>query len=156
LDAAAAAARADQRPLDLLTVLVDQLVVAEAVAGAGGTTRYRMLEPVRQFGLALLVEQDALAAHAACVLDLTEQAAAGLRRPEQLDWLRRLDDAEPDLPRGRRDAGGGRRPGEQADRVPAADQRVHGGAARQADLFQDRRPGTGRRHRARAAAQRRR
>jgi predicted ATPase/DNA-binding NarL/FixJ family response regulator len=102
LDAAGAAAPADQRPLDLLTVLVDQsLVVAEA--GAGGSTRYRMLEPVRQFGLALLVEQDAmaaaLAAHAACVLRLTERAAAGLRGPEQLDWLRRLDDAEPDLRR---------------------------------------------------------
>ncbi|GAA3052219.1 LuxR family transcriptional regulator [Pseudonocardia yunnanensis] len=102
LDAAAAAAPADQRPLDLLTVLVDQsLVVAEAGAGASGTTRYRMLEPVRQFGLALLDEQDALAAalaaHAACVLALTGQAAAGLQGPEQLDWLRRLDDAEPDL-----------------------------------------------------------
>lgn len=99
-DAATAAAPAGYRPLDLLSVLVDQsLVVAET--GAGGRTRYRMLEPVRQFGLSLLVERgttaDALAAHAACILELTGRAAAGLRGPEQLDWLRRLDDAEPDL-----------------------------------------------------------
>ncbi|WP_433557365.1 ATP-binding protein [Pseudonocardia xinjiangensis] len=100
LDAASAAATTDHRPLDLLTVVVDQsLVVAET--GVGGATRYRMLEPVRQFGLSLLVEHGAmdaaLAAHAACILELTGRAAAGLRGPGQLDWLRRLDDAEPDL-----------------------------------------------------------
>ena len=86
--------------LELLTALVDQsLVMAET--GVGGGARYRMLEPVRQFGLARLAERDALdaarAAHAAVVLDLSRQASVGLHGPEQLAWLRRLDDAEPDL-----------------------------------------------------------
>jgi DNA-binding CsgD family transcriptional regulator len=60
-----------------------------------------MLEPVRQFGLAQLDERGALpaarAAHAATVLELARRASTRLHGPEQLVWLRRLDDAEPDL-----------------------------------------------------------
>lgn len=100
LDAATAVAADGDPPLDLLTAVVDQsLVLAET--GTGAPTRYRMLEPVRQFGLARLAERGAVEqareAHAAFALDLAGRAADRLRGPDQLYWLRRLDDAEPDL-----------------------------------------------------------
>lgn len=86
--------------LDLLGALVDQsLVLAET--GAEGGTRYRMLEPVRQFGLARLADAGdvpaACTAHAAYAIALARRADPELRGPRQLTWLRRLDDAEPDL-----------------------------------------------------------
>jgi predicted ATPase/DNA-binding CsgD family transcriptional regulator len=101
-DAAAAvgAGLTGDRPvLDVLGALVDQsLVTAET---ATGSARYRMLEPVRQFGLAQLAVRgaadEARRGHARYFADLAARAAPRLRGPEQLDWLHRLDDAEPDL-----------------------------------------------------------
>ncbi|MGQ0575720.1 MAG: ATP-binding protein [Pseudonocardia sp.] len=86
----------------LLAALVDRsLVLAETLGEPGAEGRYRMLEPVRQFALARLNDrgdaQPARAAHARSLTELAERAAPLLRGPEQLRWLRRLDDAEPDL-----------------------------------------------------------
>lgn len=100
LDAVAAVNGDGSSALDRLGSLVDQsFVLAETLPG--GTTHYRMLEPVRQFGLARLTEHgDADAArdiHATFAVELAERAAPGMHGPEQVEWLRRLDEAEPDL-----------------------------------------------------------
>jgi tetratricopeptide (TPR) repeat protein len=80
--------------LDLLTNLVDKsLVAAEQAAGAG--TRFRFLEPVRQYArehLAGAGEADWVRGHhLAYFVQLGEQARAGFRSPRQLEWSSRLD-----------------------------------------------------------------
>ena len=77
------------RVLDLLERLVRQsLVVADQ---AGGHTRYRMLETLRQYATGKLTdagETTAMeAAHAGYFLALGEQAETGLRGPAQASWL---------------------------------------------------------------------
>ncbi len=80
--------------LDLLSQLVDKsLVMTEAKAG--GTLRYRMLEPVRQYALERLVEggeaEETRRRHAEFFLALAEEAHPQLRAAPQLEWLQRLE-----------------------------------------------------------------
>jgi predicted ATPase/DNA-binding SARP family transcriptional activator len=82
--------------IDGITSLVDKsLVLADT---AGETARYRLLETIRQYGLAKLVEEEGPAvlttlrdAHAAFYLDLAEKALPHIAMPDQFDWLARLD-----------------------------------------------------------------
>ncbi len=89
-----AAGRVSNPPvLDLLSALVDKsLVVAEAEAD--GTLRYRMLEPVRQFGREKLEEDgeepEVRRRHAEHYLALAERAEPELLGPDQGLWLGRL------------------------------------------------------------------
>ncbi len=81
------------RVLDLLAALVDKsLVLAEAAAE--GTLRYRMLEPIRQFGSEKLEEsqemQQIRRRHAEHYLALAERAEPELLGADQGLWLRRL------------------------------------------------------------------
>ena len=82
--------------LDILSKLVDKsLVVAEASPGVEGELRYRMLEPIRQYGQERLEESGEADAtrdrHAASFLALAEKAGPELRGPRQVPWLKRLD-----------------------------------------------------------------
>ena len=82
--------------LDILSKLVDKsLVVAEASPGVEGELRYRMLEPIRQYGQERLEESGEADAtrdrHAASFLALAEKAGPELRGPRQVMWLKRLD-----------------------------------------------------------------
>ncbi|GAA1185977.1 BTAD domain-containing putative transcriptional regulator [Pseudonocardia alaniniphila] len=77
---------------ELLAALVDKsLVVA---IPQNGSTRYRMLETIREYAGERLDESGERAvteaAHAALVLELAEAAEPHLRRAEQLTWLARL------------------------------------------------------------------
>jgi tetratricopeptide (TPR) repeat protein len=91
----AEAVRADRAAgapmLDLLAALVDKSLL-ELLPGT--EPRYRMLETIREFGLARLARtQDlarARAAHAAYFLDLAETAEPHLRGHEQLPWLDKM------------------------------------------------------------------
>jgi predicted ATPase/DNA-binding SARP family transcriptional activator len=82
--------------LDQMSSLVDKsLVVAELSSDA---SRYRLLESIRQYGLAKLAAEDggsvleqAMAAHAHHYLGLVERAAPLLSGGEQLHWLDRID-----------------------------------------------------------------
>ena len=79
--------------LDLLGALVEQsLVIAEE---HGATTRYRLLETVREYALERLAEaeeEDALRArHRDLFLALAEEAMPHLETARQLEWLERLD-----------------------------------------------------------------
>ncbi len=80
--------------LNLLSKLVDKsLVVAEA--GAKGELRYRMLEPVRQYGRERLEESGQVERvrrrHAEHYLALAEEAELELKGDQQEAWLERLD-----------------------------------------------------------------
>jgi predicted ATPase len=79
--------------LDLLSALVDKsLVLAETETD--GTLRYRMLEPVRQFGREKLAESgeapEIRRRHAEHYLALAETAGAELLGPDQGLWLGRI------------------------------------------------------------------
>lgn len=80
--------------LGLLDALVEQSLV-RVERTRGGATRYRMLEPVRQYAAELVQEQggaDALRdAHAAHYLAVAERAAPEFRREQQVEWLDRVD-----------------------------------------------------------------
>ena len=85
------------RVLDLLSMLVDKsLVVAEKSGEGEGTlyVRYRMLEPVRQFGREKLVESleesEVSKRHAEHYLALAERAEPELLGADQAEWLGRL------------------------------------------------------------------
>jgi predicted ATPase/DNA-binding CsgD family transcriptional regulator len=82
--------------LDILSKLVDKsLVVAEASPSVEGELRYRMLEPIRQYGQERLGESREADAtrdrHAASFLALAENAGPELRGPRLIPWLKRLD-----------------------------------------------------------------
>jgi predicted ATPase/DNA-binding CsgD family transcriptional regulator len=89
--------------LDLLSKLVDKsLVVAEASSpGAGGALRYRMLEPVRQYGWERLEEGEETEwvreQHARHYLALAEAARPKLVGPEEAAWLARLEEEHDNL-----------------------------------------------------------
>ena len=79
--------------IDLVTSLVSRsLVIADDSAGS---TRYRLLETIREYGEDRLAEQgetDALVlAHARFYAHLCAQAAGNLYGPAQLVWARRLN-----------------------------------------------------------------
>ena len=77
----------------LLSALVDKSVVSASFSG--GSPRYDMLDTVRDHVLERLAESGGLAAarkaHASYFATLAEAAHTGLRRPEWLDWLKRLE-----------------------------------------------------------------
>jgi predicted ATPase len=80
--------------LVLLGNLVEQsLVVAEI--SPEGETRYRMLEPVRQYSLEKLEEggevEKARRRHAAFYLALAEEAEPRIKGHDQVEWLDRLE-----------------------------------------------------------------
>ncbi len=80
--------------LESLSSLVEQsLVVAQATED--GPTRYRMLEPIRQYAREKLEQSEEAAtvphAHAAYYLLLAERAASELWGPRQGEWLERLE-----------------------------------------------------------------
>jgi predicted ATPase/DNA-binding SARP family transcriptional activator/DNA-binding CsgD family transcriptional regulator len=78
--------------LDLLSRLVDKsLVVAEASPGAQSALRYRMLEPVRQYGWENLKEKEQVRErHARYCFMLAEAAEPELVGAGQVAWLERL------------------------------------------------------------------
>jgi predicted ATPase len=83
------------RVLDLLSNLVDKsLVVVEASQVNVGALRYRMLEPIRQFGREKLQEsqeaQEVRRRHAEHYLALAERAELELLGADQGLWLQRL------------------------------------------------------------------
>jgi predicted ATPase len=84
----------DEEVFLLLGNLVEQsLVVADATPE--GVTRYRMLEPVRQYALEKLDEaeeaEDARRRHVAFFLALAEEAEPRIRGHDQIEWLDRLE-----------------------------------------------------------------
>jgi hypothetical protein len=78
--------------IDGLTRLVDRSL---ALVDRGTTTRYRMLETIRQYAREQLIksgEADAIAGrHLAFFAAMAETAAPELRGPSMVDWLDRLD-----------------------------------------------------------------
>jgi predicted ATPase/DNA-binding SARP family transcriptional activator len=89
----AAAAVADGSDvIDLLAALVDRSLLQVADPDA---PRYRMLETLREYGVDRLSEAGELAAtkdaHAHHFAALAEEADPHLRRPEQIEWLARLN-----------------------------------------------------------------
>jgi predicted ATPase len=80
--------------LELLEGLVEQSLVVTQTDEDGGERRYRMLEPVRQYGLELLEHADetgeARRRHAWYYLILAERAAPELKGPRQAAWSSQL------------------------------------------------------------------
>ncbi|MGH2603324.1 MAG: ATP-binding protein, partial [Dehalococcoidia bacterium] len=85
--------------LDILSRLVDKSLVL--VEDVGRSTRYRLLEPVRQHAVQHLLTsgdgETTSARHAAFYLSLAERAEPELRGPEQVAWLKRLDREQDNL-----------------------------------------------------------
>ncbi len=83
---------ADVDVLDLLDSLVDKSL---ALAAHGASSRFRMLEPIRQYAAARLVEagelDDVRLSHARHFASVVAEAAPHTRGPEQMAWERRLD-----------------------------------------------------------------
>lgn len=89
---------AGARPVSVvLGGLVDHSLVTHHETRRG--SRFRMHESIREFGVEKLQaaheEHAARAVHAAWFLDLAMEAESGVRGPDQVAWLDRLD---PDLP----------------------------------------------------------
>ena len=80
--------------LGLLGSLVEQSLVA-AEPDAPGGTRYRMLEPIRQYALERLheseEEEEARRQHAEHYLTFAEQVGRKLTGPRMVEWLDRLE-----------------------------------------------------------------
>ena len=80
---------------DLLSRLVDRSVVLAEHQGETGTTRYRLLETLRDYGqerLAAYGEADRVRErHATWLVELAQQAERAFRGPEQGRWLRRAE-----------------------------------------------------------------
>ena len=84
-------------PVDLMSALVDKsMVVTER-----GIAPFRVLEPLRQYGLEQLGSrgevEDAAVGHAEHYATLVESLAARYQSPDELDAGRRLDDARENL-----------------------------------------------------------
>lgn len=91
--------------LELITGLVDKnLVVFDALTG-----RYRLLETIREYGCALLDDNQAASAwrsrHLTYFLALAEEAEPHLTGREQAAWLRRLETEHDNLRAALRDRG---------------------------------------------------
>jgi len=86
-------------PLELLDGLVAKSLVA--VDRSGTTTRYRLLDTVRAYARAALVESgeesDVASRHRSWYLALAETAGRELRGADQLAWLERLEANRDDL-----------------------------------------------------------
>lgn len=97
-DAAAASAAAASRdePADVTHVLLHLVDLSLVTADLdGGTTRYRLLETLRSYGLQRLAESGQLdavrAGHAGWIADLVEQAERGLRGAGEAGWAATLE-----------------------------------------------------------------
>ena len=81
--------------IDHLGTLVEQSLVTVDPNGGDDGTRFRMLEPVRQYALEKLVEGgeegETRGRHAAYYLALAERAGVELWGPGQGEWLERLE-----------------------------------------------------------------
>src|SRR5215203_2646762 len=82
--------------LEVLSELVDKsLVVVEASPGEQGVPRFRMLEPVRQYGRERLEESGAAEwvreRHAGYYLALAQEAEPELEGADQIRWMDRLE-----------------------------------------------------------------
>ena len=78
--------------MDSLGQLVDKSLVQ--TVHAGDEVRYRLLEPLLQYGAARITADDAgesKGRHAQYFQDLAERAAPELRGPRQLEWLAKLE-----------------------------------------------------------------
>lgn len=86
--------------LDLLGRLVGQSLVVVAARG-DGATRYRMLEPVRQYAAEQLVRsgegEEVRARHALYFVAFAEAARPEVRARDQLRWLAQLDQEHDNL-----------------------------------------------------------
>jgi predicted ATPase/DNA-binding XRE family transcriptional regulator len=80
--------------VDLLGGLAEQSLVT-VKQGHDAQARYGMLEPVRQYAQELLEEngetEETRRRHAGYYLSLAERAGPGLKGPDQVPWLRRLE-----------------------------------------------------------------
>jgi serine/threonine-protein kinase PknK len=89
----------EQDCLGVLLSLVDKSIVT--TSETHGRTRYRMLPPIRQRGLARLEELGELTAmrgrHLDWAVDLVQQAAEEWVSPKQLEWLHRMRAERPNL-----------------------------------------------------------
>jgi predicted ATPase/DNA-binding XRE family transcriptional regulator len=87
--------------LDVVGQLVEKSLVMAEAGMARDTTRYRMLEPVREYSFRRLEEsgeEHAIRArHADYYSMLAEQAAPGLKRADQLIWLDVLSEEHDNL-----------------------------------------------------------
>ena len=80
--------------LPVLTRLVDKSLVSAEPAGHG-STRYRMLDTIREYALEKLQDSDEAGVrrlHAKYFVRWCTEATSGLRSPQQLQWLERLDE----------------------------------------------------------------
>ncbi|MFI6504915.1 AfsR/SARP family transcriptional regulator [Nonomuraea typhae] len=76
---------------ELLTALVDKSLLHLVESADPAEPRYRMLETIREYGLARRDDLDEVRGwHAAFFLELAETAEPYLRTSDQLRWLRRL------------------------------------------------------------------
>ena len=95
--------------LDLMTRLVDRSLVVAVADRATGQRRYRLLESIAAYCLDRLRDAGELESvgyeHLRYYLALAERAGAGLRGPEQREWLRRLDAERANLRRAGHTAG---------------------------------------------------
>lgn len=87
--------------LDLLGRLMDKSLVAAKAGGSGDDLRYRMLEPIRQYGGEKLEDGDEAGRtrrrHAAWFLALAERAEPELKSRRQVAWLKRLEEEHDNL-----------------------------------------------------------
>jgi len=87
--------------LDLLSRLVNQSLVVVEAGAEQGVSRYRMLEPIRQYAWELLEQggeaREVRDRHAALFTSLAEQAHTELRGPGQVGWMQRLDQEHDNL-----------------------------------------------------------
>jgi predicted ATPase len=88
-------ASGDEGVLLLPGSLVEQSMVAAEPDEEGDGIRYKMLEPVRQYALERLKQsgkaEEARRQHAGYYLALAEQPGPGLKGPDQVSWLKRLE-----------------------------------------------------------------
>ncbi|WP_157246666.1 BTAD domain-containing putative transcriptional regulator [Nonomuraea typhae] len=76
---------------ELLTALIDKSLLHPVESADPAEPRYRMLETIREYGLARRDDLDEVRGwHAAFFLELAETAEPYLRTSDQLRWLRRL------------------------------------------------------------------
>lgn len=94
-DVCATAPLGAEAVLDLMTHLVDKSLVLP-MEGRGGDARYRLLEPLRQYSRERLLAsgEDPLLAerHRAYFTQQAERAEPELEGPDQVIWLRHLED----------------------------------------------------------------
>jgi tetratricopeptide (TPR) repeat protein len=80
--------------LELLYQLLDKSLLVQQSPGGSDTSRFMMLETIREFALEKLIQQDLFEKlrdwHACYYLEFAETAELGLRGKQQLIWLDRL------------------------------------------------------------------